>query len=462
MTETIAPSFSSSVNLSSALLARGFFVDLVGSDIYLTDNAYLRKTEHRAKRSLPDDAQFLAATLKRLGLGSLIETGNSALPFKLSHPDGILPAGQLLALFNYEHVRRKDRYPYGAEDHYLFRASIHGFKIPIAALDSRIALLVKALSATGCFTFSSCDGYPIPGPHDGPLSLHVLLAGEINTAWAAYMLNEAIKAGLQLSLLVLDYDCDYLGENLTEQTLATRKLAGARAQAIELGRFLYRNRLLFRQQRGRWAETYLQRIKNKKELTKPTPESIRFRVRLSDATGFIVEFTVEGFRDLEERCRSVFRAWLSLNPDGERKLGRYDPYLRTEVEEDWKDAIEELASLETLMNKDAGAIGPQDRFADLIMRMKTLRENAEVLAFQRQLNRTPVLNIEIAVPAQQPQWRAPWGDPRPVRIRVIRTGDEYHPDQWRFVFRRTALTGDKSAISSWLLLWMGFREAVRN
>ncbi len=458
LTQTDKLLFSRPMMLSAALLARGFLVELVGDDIYLTDNAYLLQNKDKRNQAFPDDADFLAATMQRLNLGVLEKTGEPTRPFRLTQPDQIIRSQDLTTLFTYKHVWRKECYPYGAEDPYLFRTSIHGFKLPTASLDPHVALLVKALSATGCFTFSSCDGYCVGDTLNGPSPLYVSLAGEINTAWAQRMFNQALDAGIQLPDLQLDRPNDYLGEFLTKEAVATRELGSVRRQAIELGRFLYINRFLFRRLRNQWVEAYRSQAKAVNQVRAPAHEPIRFRVRLSDRTGFTIEFTVSGFRELEAGCRAVFTSWLSINPQGARQRKWSDQYQLDELTE-LRLHVED--ALKVFLPSHPGEPDNAGECIRLYRRSLALRDHAEHLEQKRRRDLSPVLQIE-ATPLHQPaRWRAPWGDRKPVRIRVVRTDSNARSDNWRFVFRRTALSGRKSSTDSWLLLWMGFREAFR-
>lgn len=458
VTQTDKPLFNHPIKLSAALLARGFLVECVDDDIYLTDNAYLPRSKYSSSWRFPDDEDFLTATLQRLDLGTLIRTGDSARPFRLSQPEQVLNDQKLTSLFTYQHVSNGMLYPYGADDSDVFRARVHGLKMPIASLDSHVALLVKALSAVGCFTHSSCDGHPnkvVGSP------LCVSLAGEISTEWARYLINQAIGAGVHLpDLLVAEHE-DYSGTITTEQYVAAKRLVCTRRQAIELGCFLYNNRFLLRQQRIQWIEGYRSQagVVNEVSVSASAQEPIRFRVRLSDRTGFTVEFTVSGFRELEAGCRAVFTSWLSINPQGRRQREWSDQYqldeltyLRLHVE----DALKVFIPTHPREPDNA------DECIGLYRRSLVLRDHAEHLDQKRRRDLSPVLQVE-ATPLHQPaRWRAPWGDRKPVRIRVVRTDSNARSDNWRFVFRRTALSGRMSSTDSWLLLWMGFREAFRD
>jgi len=231
VTELTALLFSHPVTLSSALLARGFLVDLIGNDIFLTDNACLHGSGPEFRRTYPSDAVFLAITLSRIGLDGLSRTNDPVRPFKLIHGDQILTDSQVSTLFDHEHVQRQASYLSDMEAPYYFRRRLHGIKVPTSVLDPHVALLVKALSATGCFSFSSCDGHEPDGPC-GTMPLEVSLVGEMSTAWAKHMLAQAAGAGIQFSELRLNYGSWCLEEHLPAAGLETRELVLVRRQAI--------------------------------------------------------------------------------------------------------------------------------------------------------------------------------------------------------------------------------------
>lgn len=459
--ETDEPLFSRPMKLSAALLARGFLVDLVDDEIYLTDNACLSQSKYSYNWRCHDDWGFLTATLRRLRLGTLIRTGESARPFKLSQPEQVLNEQKLTSLFTYQHVPSRPLYPDGADDPDVFRERLYGLKIPIAGLDSHVALLVKALSAVGCFTYSSCDGYQVDGPYGSPASLYVSLAGEVSTEWARYLINQAISAGAYLPDLLIAEHEDYSGTITTEQDVAATRLACTRRQAIELALFIYNNRFLLRQQRIQWINDFRSQVGviNETSVSVPAREPIRFRVRLSDRTGFTVEFTVRGFRELEDECSTVFTSWLSINPYGIGEAKWSGRYQLDELEE-YRLHVED--AMTAFLAQGSGEPKNPDDYIRLHRKSLILREHAEQLNHRRRRDLSPMLQIEVTPHGQPARWRAPWGDCKPVRIRVVRTGRETHPGDWRFVFRRTALSGRRSATDSWLLLWMGFREAFRD
>ena len=189
-------------------------------------------------------------------------------------------------------------------------------------------------------------------------------------------------------------------------------------------------------------------------------EAIQFRVRLSDASGFAVEFTVRSYRELDERCRSAFSSWQTLNPYEKRKPWWFAQKELDELDAKSMLAHEELTVRELGLREAVRPIEPCD-FSDFLHKTQAARQHDNRLSYLRQLRSAPVLQIEIAAPGQE-EWRTPWGDSKPVRIRIRRTDSGDHPEQWRFVFRRTALRGRTSSTDSWLLLWMGFREAFRD
>ncbi|PNG05929.1 hypothetical protein CXL00_08845 [Stutzerimonas stutzeri] len=371
----------------------------------------------------------------------------------------MLTDSQVSTLFDYAHVERQASYLTDMEEPYYFRRRQHGIKVPTSELDPHVALLVKALSATGCFSFSSCDGHEADSPC-GAMPLQVELVGEMSSAWAKYMLDQAANAGIEFSGLRLNDCCWCLEERLTAAELETRELVLIRRQAIELGQFLYSNRLRFRQERIQWMKTFQPRANgtNTPNNTHRTP--VEFRVRLSDSSGFAVEFSVGGYRELDERCRAAFLSWQALHPREKRKPGWFAQQELDELEAQSLLAHEELRACELELREATEPMSPND-ISGFLHKIQAVRQHVERFNYQRQLRTAPVLKIEIAASAHG-EWRAPWGDSKPVRIRIMRTDSADNPENWRFVFRRTGLKGHTSSTQSWLLLWMGFREAFRD
>ena len=460
MTEVETSVFGNPMTLSAALLARGFLVEAIGCRIYLTDNAYLYRRGYPHERNFPSDPEFLAENLERMGLDGLSRNTDGQRPFRLNHQDQTLSQQQISILFDYRHIGGEASYDYGQDTHEYFRRRIHGLKVPTAALDPHIALLIKAFSAVGCFSFSSCEGELASSRH-GVCALHVSFVGQINADWAGQLIQHARDAGVQLPALSVDTAKRHLEETLSNKPGAPRNISHARRQAIDLGRFLYDRRINLRQMRAQWME-HVQ--PSETEVSAPKTEiqqAVEFRVRLSDSTGFFVEFTIDGFRALEKRCRTIFETWLELNPEGKRKGGRFDWFNKKadETEASWLQAQGKLRAVERSLSKEVNDLSQNEALA-LMKEARSLKEQADRFSDKLRLLLTPVLQIQVATPSEQ-EWRTPWGDSKPVRIRLARSANADSPKQWSFLIRRTSVSGKTATSESWLLLWMGFREAFK-
>lgn len=450
---------SQPATLSAALLARGFLVETIGPRIYLTNNSCLYRSVNPHEPNVPSDPVFLAANLERIGLGGLSKNNDRQRPFSIDHPDQTLCEKQVATLFDHNYCGGEVSYEGGTDSCDYFRRYVHGPKVPTAALDANIALLVKAFSAVGCLTFSSCEGELASDRHVVS-PLYVWFVGAMSTAWAEWLLQHARDAGIQLSALSIDTANRRIEEILSDKPGEPRNIMLARKQAIDLGCFLYGRRVHLRQVRIKWMEHYQP---SETEVSAPTPtvrQVVEFRVRLSDSTGFCVEFRVDGFRALEKRCRRAFSTWLEMNPAGKRKLDWPDTTELSKTEEHRLKVQDELLVVERSLLDGTDNSLPKNETAKLLRKVHSLKEQADRLSSQLRLISTPALYIEISKLGEQQKWCSPWGDSKPVRIRIARTASGHHPDQWRFFIRRTAFSGRTATIDSWVLLWMGMREAV--
>lgn len=242
----------SPILLSTALLDRGFLVEKVYDDIYLTDNACLyARIVGPDNRRLRSDQELLTSTLQQLDLGSLLPCEMPGRAARLSAPDQPLSPQQLELLFSPRHVRQEAGYARWEARLKVLKKRQHVAKVYLEALDTHIALLVKALSAASCATWSSCDGHDKGRAHP----LHVSFVGPVNLAWAQYLFASALSAGLDFPDLQFNQD-EELSETESSLQSPQRDLRRVREQAIRLGRFIYENRLKFRAERLDWLSRY--------------------------------------------------------------------------------------------------------------------------------------------------------------------------------------------------------------
>lgn len=382
--------------LSSALLDRGFLIETVGQDIYLTDNAYLHDYKSGSRRSLQGghdqaDSEFLREMLEQLDLGGLKKTSSGNRPLRLDACDQRLAPWQVAKLFRSQHVQQESGYNLFQARPSNFKRREHGQKISVAVLDTHIALLVKGLSAAGCFTYSACEGHENHAV-TGRLPLHVGLVGEVSTAWALQLLAEASMAGIETPDLLMQGDM--LRENQASVASEQRDLHKVRQQAVALGRYLYSHRQQLRSKRLSWAEHYQPLVTldvekdSEHRLTERKPR--RFRVRLVDADDYAIEFTIDNYKTLEVECRKALQAWLLLR----------------------RDSAPAHVSI-------------------LAAKLETTLE-----------------------------WKNPWGDSKSVWLKVSPVEAKQRKEsELKILTRRRAKSKSDSRETSWLLLWMGIREA---
>ena len=382
--------------LSSALLDRGFLIETIGQDIYLTDNAYLHDYKSSSRLSLQGghdqaDSDFLRKMLEQLDLGGLKKTSSANRPLRLDACDQRLAPWQVDKLFRSRHVRQESGYNLFEARPSNFKRRVHGQKISVAVLDTHIALLVKGLSAVGCFTYSACEGHENHAV-TGSLPLHVGLVGEASTAWALQLLADANMAGVVMPDLHIQGDM--LRERQASVDSEQRDLEKVRQQAVALGRYLYTHRQRLRSKRLLWAEQYQLSVAqdtdkaSKDRLAEKKPR--RFRVRLVDADDYAIEFTIDNYKTLETECRKALQAWLVLR-------------------------------------RDSAPAHVSIRAAKL---------------------ETP------------DEWKTPWGDSKPVWLKVLSVeAKQCEKSELKILTRRRAKPKSDSVETRWLGLWMGIREA---
>lgn len=247
--------------LSEALLNRGFRVETQRSTILLT-----------SEMVLPGDARVLQTCLRRLGLDSALTPWPvDTLPFRLRMPDQPLSTTDMDALFEGPHVESCVELPTGIGGD-RFRRNRFRPRIPLTVLDPRIALLVKALSAVGCETWSSCQGRhardvrspplpPVLGGGSCPLPsaqpsvpLHMEFIDEVNAEWARHLLNDASRNGIVCEAIQVNGSA--LCETPQNQVVPSRDLTGLWEAAAALGRFIFHNRQRLRETREAWISSH--------------------------------------------------------------------------------------------------------------------------------------------------------------------------------------------------------------
>jgi len=266
--------------LSTQLLRRGFLIEVVGQDIYLTDKVFLAR-EHWKKpetnffnvsnvtfdyistganqpfdrlrvhdeRPLTD-VEMLEALLARIDRGILIRTGKPGFPFRLSSPDTPLDLSEIEQLFRWPVIRSEafhhetEANPAWFADHPLTP------KIPLSILEPRVAMLVKAFSAVGCGVWCSCEG------HAGRSDLRLEFMGPLHALWAKYLIEKVEIDGIVGFRVIRERDCFSLVIRGLGDPRRAEVITISQEMGMRVGNFLYQNRLQFRVERKRWMTRF--------------------------------------------------------------------------------------------------------------------------------------------------------------------------------------------------------------
>ena len=148
--------------LARALRARGFLVEVRDETVHMTDNA------HR------DDLAFLRTLSDHFRLGLEI-AGTNIRWVRASR-------GNLHRIFMGPRIGGEAGYMRWWASWRQFRRFRHGLKAPVSALEDFMAYLVKAVSAAGMSTYSSCDGH-------GGIEARLDFIGRYSCLWFGQLLT---------------------------------------------------------------------------------------------------------------------------------------------------------------------------------------------------------------------------------------------------------------------------------
>lgn len=453
-------SIESKTSLSAVLLRRGYLIDTEHLTIYLTDNSYFRRNWYEAVYNTPahsTDQVHLAALLKRLDLGSIKPSRLPNRLYSLTQDDKLLSTEEISSIFSGDDVETGHAYSLHEESFTYFLKHPYGYKVPLAALDPHVAFLVKAFSAVGCYTWRSCGGRTELDAEHMRL-LQVNFACEASTAWAIHLFKQAQAHGIALSGLHIDAEKLALLEVTTGTFGSQRNLARAQSEAIDFGLFIYENRMRIRAERLSWASNF-----------KPSPKSnqparglgppLSIRIRLSDRNGYAIEFTVDGFKSLREKSTKIIKTWSEINPANRpfrvHSIDRIDA-----LKERLSRIRSQLAFYRQLSKSEAEK--PDHPFRkEYRPRIDTLVNAELVIRAHIAYTQTPAVEIQVARMDDPLPWYTPWGDSKPVRIRPsLRNDQGVQTNHLHFYIRRTGKSKNEATTDSWLLLWMGIREAL--
>lgn len=153
--------------IATILFARGFLIEQINGKYYLSDNAHA------------EDAQYLANAVEDYKIGKVVDSGKRISSHRRSWDilssqrsyqyDSLIPqevelfidsnaiADQAISLFEGLKLKGGEAGP-NTISWPRFTREMLGSKVELAFLEPYIALYVKAVSACGVYTASSCDG----------------------------------------------------------------------------------------------------------------------------------------------------------------------------------------------------------------------------------------------------------------------------------------------------------------
>ena len=273
--------------LSNQLLRRGFLIetDSRSRTIFLSDNAYTyqnprKKIERcylkmdgqipfsfvstgaikpfysdRDEQERPlSDHEVLIVLLERMGLNAgTLEYGRYG-NYELLQKDIELSNRQISTLFRWPVIRSEAFIHCSFRTMQWFREHALTPKTPLCMLEASVAIVVKALSAVGCGVWCSCEG------HLNRRHIRCELMGPVNALWANYLLEDAARAGYHgLQVIRKKHNFCLVTHNPPTRPKTLESLAQARSNAIDIGQYLYLNRLRLRAERKQWLKKFRKR-----------------------------------------------------------------------------------------------------------------------------------------------------------------------------------------------------------
>jgi len=189
------------------------------------------------------------------------------------------------------------------------------------------------------------------------------------------------------------------------------------------------------------------------------------RVRLCDEQDGAIEFSIFGHRSLRYGCQRALEAWSLFYPRHIEVQAKIDEALAAHA------AREEAISTDYqarcyLLWKECGLSKREmfDAWTEHIARVHA-RSSVYGLGHQLLLLSLPSrLSIQVAPAGQPADWRQPWNDFPPVWLTVLEGAADHVQEgrvpEWRLGLQRLSQPHEHAAEVSWMLLWMGIREAM--
>ncbi len=215
--------------LHDLLLSRGFLMEYDEEGrLCLSDNCAL--SDGSCPRYTCDiwysDIKFLRSLLKRSGLGTM---GRD----RIIHYSGKDFDDEVLSCFLDFEPDGRITYVHASwqEPDWFYdnpSGNLRGPKIQLEVLETYVGLLVKALSAIGAHSFTSCDGH-------GWDDVHVGFVSFTHCCWAYANVEYAVKK------LGVNYFCDFQGRKFHIRHNSNSE--AYYSDIIRIARFIYENRL---------------------------------------------------------------------------------------------------------------------------------------------------------------------------------------------------------------------------
>ena len=210
--------------LFDILLARGFLVELNDDQLSLSDNALLKSSKYQSMFDTNiHDGLFLEKLLEVSDLGEVKRN-------YVIDPNQPISKEKVRRLFKSKHVTGESGYLNYKQRWNQFKFE-HGVKIPTSVLDTHVAILVKAFSAAGCNTYSSCEGKTDESC--------ISFVGSYHEKWGGMIIEETT------SNLQLEQDWSFQSGSLTVSS--NNSLNHVWKELILVGIAIYENRKKFRE-----------------------------------------------------------------------------------------------------------------------------------------------------------------------------------------------------------------------
>ena len=244
------------------LLARGFLIEKTGGRYYLSDNAHA------------EDARYLAKAIEDYNIGKVVTDSGEHI-FERSHQyDSLSPHAEEICFASNAQAKQAVSLFEGLEIHggeagantiswQQYSHKMLGEKVKLVLLEPYIAYYVKAVSACGVYTASSCDGN-----HEKRRRM-IVEADEPSDIWHRSIWEFLVKPHFG--------NIPFIGNGLplTESNQFERYL-----QIYEIAAFLYENRIDIRAKKQQSVSGIMERYRKSRDFRKKAP--IEWKKQMDD------------------------------------------------------------------------------------------------------------------------------------------------------------------------------------